>query len=202
VPAALPRPVLLHGGPNGANLGTWSPLAQSLVLHGWRVVQPNIRGSLVLAPAIPVPECYGADDAADVAAVIHQLAVGPVVVGGFSYGGYLATRTAHLSERVEAVFLLGGFLHLHNLRNSDYEPLRGFLRATAGRFAADRALARVPHFVAHGARDPRIPVAAVLAEDLPAGSATLVAEAEGHGIVTDRAARTVFPRLFDWLDQF
>jgi dipeptidyl aminopeptidase/acylaminoacyl peptidase len=192
--------VLLHGGPNGAHAGTWSPLAQSLVLRGWRVVQPNIRGSLVLDPPLPIPRSYGADDAEDVATVIDQLAEGEVVVGGVSYGGYLATRTAHLSRRVQAVFVLCGFLHRTNLKYSEYEPLRRFLKATAGRFAPDRPLARVPHFVAHGARDPRIPVKALLVAHLPNGSTTVVVRTEGHGIVTDHAACTVFPRLFDWLD--
>lgn len=191
--------VLLHGGPNGAHLDTWSPLVDSLVLAGWRVVRPNVRGSGLLDETLrpPRPERYGVEDAEDVCAVIRSLAVGPVVVGGTSYGGYLAVRTAARSASVRAVFLLGGFTAASDLSDTTHPAVRAFLSAAT--FAPDTPLPPVPHFVAHGKDDPRIPFDAVASHPYPAGSA-FVAFDGGHGVRTDAAARTVFPALFTWLD--
>lgn len=196
--------VLLHGGPHGVNLATWSPLADSLVLAGWRLVLPNIRGSGVLDPRLrpPRPDRYGEDDVDDVLAVIRHFAVGKVVVGGRSYGGYLAARTAMASPEVAAVFLLGGFLASTDLRDTRHPAVTAFLRAAGTRFAPDRRPAPVPHFLAHGGRDDRIPVDAVLAhaDDLPDGSEVVTLADEGHGVRTDPGARQAFPALFRWLD--
>jgi pimeloyl-ACP methyl ester carboxylesterase len=101
---------------------------------------------------------------------------------------------------VSGVFLIGGFLRWSDLRPSGHPQVRAFLDRTGDRFAPDADLAAVPHFVAHGERDPRIPVEAVRAHDLPPGSEWVGISGEGHGTLTDHAARQVFPRLFRWLD--
>lgn len=197
--------LLLHGGPNGSNLATWSPFAESLALAGWRVVQPNLRGSGLLDPAVraPLPGRYGVDDADDALTVLRRTAIGPVVVGGLSYGGYLATRVAGTAPGVRGVFVLGGFLRPCDLDDSRHPQVRAFLRAASGRFAAHDRFAAAPHFVAHGELDPRIPVEAVRTHlnDLPAGSEWVTIEGEGHGMLSDHAARRVFPRFFTWLDR-
>ncbi|GII61697.1 hypothetical protein Skr01_17820 [Sphaerisporangium krabiense] len=197
--------LLLHGGPNGSNLATWSPFAESLALAGWRVVQPNLRGSGLIDPAVraPLPERYGVDDADDALSVLRRTAIGPVVVGGMSYGGYLASRVARIAAEVRGVFLLGGFLHPSDLAGSGYPQVKAFLRTAAGRFAAHDPFAAVPHFIAHGERDPRIPAEAVRThlDDLPSGSQWIAIENEGHGMLSDYAARRVFPPFFSWLDR-
>ncbi|KAA2260468.1 alpha/beta hydrolase [Solihabitans fulvus] len=204
-PASEPRGtvVLLHGGPNGAHLGTWSPFADSLALDGWRVVLPNLRGSGLLDPALrpPKPDRYGHDDVDDVVSVIRHLGVGPIVLGGHSYGGYLAARAAHVCPQARGVFLLGGFLAAADLADSEHASVLAFLRSAGGRFVADRRPAPVPHFIAHGSADRRIPVAAMTshADELGDGSEVIVADGEGHGVQTDAGARQVFPALFTWL---
>jgi dipeptidyl aminopeptidase/acylaminoacyl peptidase len=205
-PSGPPRGtvLLLHGGPHGANLATWSPFAQSLTLAGWRVVQPNVRGSGLLDPKVrlPAPGKYGRDDVDDVISVLRRVATGPVVAGGLSYGGYLAARTAQACPEIRGVFLLGGFLRLTDLAGSNYPQVQAFLRNVGERFETESAFAPVPHFVAHGTADPRIPADAVLAhtKELATGSVTIPIPGEGHGMVTDHAARLVFPSLFSWLD--
>jgi pimeloyl-ACP methyl ester carboxylesterase len=195
--------VLLHGGPNGAHRATWSPLADSLTLGGWRVVRPNVRGSGMLDPALrpPRPSRYGDDDVEDVDAVIRRLGTGPVVVGGPSYGGYLAARAARELPGVRAVFLLGAFLAVADLAGVTHPAVRAFLTAAGDRFVPDSPPARVPHFVAHGSDDPRIPAAAVTghAGQLVDGSEVLLMPGEGHGVQTDAAARLAFPALLRWL---
>ncbi|MGH4023347.1 MAG: alpha/beta hydrolase [Pseudonocardiaceae bacterium] len=195
--------VLLHGGPHGSHRATWSPLADSLALEGWRVVLPNIRGSGLLDPAVrpPRPARYGLDDLEDVATVISRFGTGPVVLGGPSYGGYLAARAARELPEVRAVFLLGAFLAVADLAGVAHPAVRAFLRTAGDSFVPDSPPARVPHFVAHGSEDPRIPVTAVTAhaDQLVDGSEVLVIPGEGHGVQTDAAARLVFPALFTWL---
>ncbi|NUT93067.1 MAG: alpha/beta fold hydrolase [Saccharothrix sp.] len=199
-PAGPPRGtvVLLHGGPNGAHLDTWSPLVDTLVTAGWRIVRPNVRGSGLRDEALrpPRPARYGVEDVEDVCAVIRGLAVGPVVVGGTSYGGYLAARTAHAPVDVRGVFLLGGFLTRGDLVGTAHPGVEAFLAAAV--LADDAPPAPVPHFVAHGTHDRRIPFDAVAAHRYPPGS-EVVAFAGGHGVRTDPAARVVFPALFAWL---
>jgi pimeloyl-ACP methyl ester carboxylesterase len=194
--------LLLHGGPHGTHLETWSPLVDSLVLAGWRVVLPNVRGSGLRDPRLrpPRPARYGVEDVADVLAVARTLATGPIVLGGRSYGGYLAARAAAELPGAKAVFALGGFLASHDLRGVRHDEVAAFLAAPGTRFAPDRALAGVPHFVAHGTADPRIPVEAVAAHQLPEDSEFLVLAGEGHGVRTDAGARTAFPALLRWLD--
>lgn len=204
-PAGPPRGtvVLFHGGPNGVNLNTWSPLADSLALAGWRVVRPNLRGSRLIDPEVyaPLPERYGADDVEDALNVLRESAVGPVVTGGLSYGGYLASRVALAAPEVRGAFLLCSFLRSADLREAEHAMVKAFMRTA--RFAADDTLARVPLFVAHGDRDPRIPVDAVRAHlpRLHPDSEWVELAGEGHGMLTDQAARQVFPRLFRWLDR-
>ncbi|MGN9846965.1 alpha/beta hydrolase [Nonomuraea sp. H19] len=204
-PAGVPRGtvVLFHGGPNGANLATWSPLADSLALAGWRVVQPNLRGSRLIDPAVsaPLPERYGADDVDDAVKVLRETTVGPVVTGGLSYGGYLASRVALAAPEVRGAFLLCSFLRSADLREAGHATVKAFMRTA--RFAPDDTLAAVPLFVAHGDRDPRIPVDAVRAHlpRLHPDSEWVELAGEGHGMLTDQAARQVFPRLFRWLDR-
>ncbi|WP_049563081.1 alpha/beta hydrolase [Nonomuraea sp. SBT364] len=204
-PSGEPRGtvVLFHGGPNGANLATWSPLADSLALAGWRVVQPNLRGSRLLDPAVsaPLPELYGSDDVDDALRVLRETAVGPVVTGGLSYGGYLASRVALAAPEVRGAFLLCSFLRSADLREVEHAAVRAFLKTA--RFAPDDELPGVPLFVAHGDRDPRIPVEAVRAHlpRLHPDSAWTELAGEGHGMLTDEAAQQVFPQLFRWLDR-
>ncbi|RSM72935.1 hypothetical protein DL991_32575 [Amycolatopsis sp. WAC 01375] len=196
--------VLMHGGPNGMNVATWSPFADSLVLAGWRVVLPNLRGSGVLDPSLrpPRPVRYGDDDVADVLAVVRRFAIGPVVLGGRSYGGYLAARTAAESAAIKAVFLLGGFFATTDLDGAVHPGVAAFLGAPGTQFAPNRPPAAVPHFVAHGRSDQRIPVEAVTrhADRLASGSEVVVLAGEGHGVRTDAGARRVFPALLRWLD--
>ncbi|WP_410600792.1 alpha/beta hydrolase [Amycolatopsis sp. lyj-90] len=196
--------VILHGGPNGMNVATWSPFADSLVLDGWRVVLPNVRGSGILDPSLrpPRPARYGDDDVKDVLAVVRRFATGPVVLGGRSYGGYLAARTAAESTAIKAVFLLGGFFATTDLDEAEHPGVAAFLGAPGTRFAPDRPPAAVPHFVAHGRGDQRIPVGAVTrhADRLASGSEVVVLAGEGHGVRTDAGARRVFPALLRWLE--
>lgn len=198
---ALGTVVLLHGGPNGAHFSRWSPLVRALADSGWRVVRPNLRGSLIRERELrpPLPDAYGSDDLDDVEAVVRSLGVGPVVVGGVSYGGYLATRGARRLGAVGA-FSLSGFLSWVDLADSAHPVVKRFLR-DAPRAPEASCPPRTRCFIAHGLADDRIPADAVAhrCQQLPDGSELVMVPGEGHGIVSDEAALRVYPRLLAWL---
>src|SRR5262249_54363849 len=98
-----PTVVVVHG--NGAHAYWWQPIVPALG-PGWRVVAPDLRGHGESAwPAAPD---YGMTDFdADLAAVVHALAPGPVAVVGHSMGGRIALwYTAHRPARVRALAML------------------------------------------------------------------------------------------------
>ncbi|MEV6987168.1 hypothetical protein AB0M95_38735 [Sphaerisporangium sp. NPDC051017] len=167
------------------------------------MVRPDLRGSRLIDPAVsaPLPERYGADDVDDEVMVLRETTVGPVVTGGLGYGGHLASRVAPAAPEVCGAFLLCSFLRSADLHEAEHAPVKAFMRTA--RFAPDDTLAAVPLFVAHGDRGPRIPVDAVRAHlpRLHPDSEWVEPAGEGHGMLTDQAARQVFPRLFRWLDR-
>ena len=78
-----PTALLVHG--NGGHAHWWAPLVPALV-PGWRLIAPDLRGHGESDWA--EPPAYGLDDfAADLAAVRHALAPGPVALVGHSMGG-------------------------------------------------------------------------------------------------------------------
>jgi len=86
--AGVPVLVLVHAFPLGAQM--WEPQFRG-AFQGWRLLAPDLRGfggsTDERAEAVdPVIDDY----AADVAALIRDVARGPVVVAGLSLGGYVA----------------------------------------------------------------------------------------------------------------
>jgi pimeloyl-ACP methyl ester carboxylesterase len=95
--------VLLHGFPLAAEM--WRPQLEA-VPAGWRFMAPDLRGfgqSEVGDPAAPASmEGY----ARDIAALLDQLRLDRVVVGGLSMGGYVAFALQRLvPERVAGLVL-------------------------------------------------------------------------------------------------
>lgn len=114
--AALPTIVHIHGGP----LGAWAPAPSidEIVLcsAGYRVIQPNIRGSTGYGRAWIRPQLgdWGGVDAADVhAALDHVISLGladPARMGalGLSYGGFMVHWLIATSGRFSAAVAENG----------------------------------------------------------------------------------------------
>ncbi|WP_049564989.1 alpha/beta hydrolase [Streptomyces sp. SBT349] len=207
-PPAEPRGtvVLFHGGPNGAHYATWSALGESLTAAGWRVVRPNLQGSRILDTTLAPgpPSRYGAEDVDDACLVTIRLGRGTLVVAGHSYGGYIASRVAQRLPVVRGAVLISGFLRITDLKESPEKQVGDFLHSPRVDPTLDPPhMPRTPHFVIHGDRDTRIPVAAMRrrSEHLPAGSEYVELPGEPHGLTSDTAARAAIPRLFTWLDK-
>jgi dipeptidyl aminopeptidase/acylaminoacyl peptidase len=94
-----PLVLLIHGGPRGASLLTFSPQAQLMAAQGWVVFQPNYRGSdnlgnaYALAIRMDAGDGPGRDVMAGLAAVKQRGFVDEtrLAVSGWSYGGYMTT---------------------------------------------------------------------------------------------------------------
>jgi hypothetical protein len=196
--------VLFHGGPNGVHQATWSAIVESLQVNGWQVVRPNLRGSAVRDTALrqPLPETYGVQDVDDAEAVVRAFGdAGPVVAGGTSYGGYLASRVLSRVSEMTKAFLIGGFLRFADLRASAHPFTRAFLESSrVDTGLDDRPDPRGCYLVIHGERDARTLTESIArtAAELPRARLVVV-PGEGHGLSTDAGARYAIPHLFDWL---
>jgi dipeptidyl aminopeptidase/acylaminoacyl peptidase len=114
--AALPTIVDIHGGP----LGAWAPAPSIevtlLCARGYRVILPNIRGSIGYGRDWVRPQLgnWGGPDAEDVhAAIDHVIGLGladPVRLGvlGLSYGGFMVNWLVGTTDRFRAAVSVAG----------------------------------------------------------------------------------------------
>lgn len=212
-----PAPVVisLHGGPEGQAGPSFQPMLQYLARElGYAVLVPNVRGSGGHGRT-----WRGLDDGAlrgdaveDVAAALAWVASRPeldasrIALHGTSYGGWLALESAaRHPDRVRCVaevsgmtdlagFLAGTDAYRRDRRREEYgderkEEVRAALAALSP-LAHPEAL-RMPLFLAHGGRDPRVPVGEVrrLATAVRANGGTvwlMIAPDEGHGFTRKR----------------
>ncbi len=203
-PASRPRATCLvfPGGPHEPVWAEYAPLADVLVELGWRVVKVNVRSSGIREGRFrPHRLRYGVDDVADACHAAQALGVGPVVTLGMSYGGYIASSCAERVPGVVGAVVLAGFLSLSDIAGTRHDGVRRFTAAAFADRHDDHRTLTVPHFVAHGELDRRIPVDALERHARAGPVAVHVLSGEGHGIHTDAAARAVYPALLDWMER-
>lgn len=192
----------LHGGPNEATWPTFSPLSLALAERGWKVISPNVRGSALTEPLIApgMTNSYGDADLKDTICVAEHFFHENTVFMGMSYGGYLGARTADVYKFSKGYVLLSGFFMKADIATTLNSDTLRFYKTV---FASDayEPLPKAPCFIAHGDNDLRIPLESVLRHknQLPEGSEVVIVPGEGHGISSDEAAVTIYPKLFDWL---
>jgi dipeptidyl aminopeptidase/acylaminoacyl peptidase len=94
-----PLVLYIHGGPRAASTAGFAILPQLFAAHGWIVLQPNYRGSDNLGDRYTrgIMNDAGAGPGRDVVAGIDTLKKrgfideNKIVVGGWSYGGYMTS---------------------------------------------------------------------------------------------------------------
>jgi len=98
-----PVVLLIHGFPLCRKM--WQPQIGPLVAAGYRVVTPDLRGYGDSAPErFPLRM---EDYAADLVALLDELAIDRAVIGGFSMGGYvLMSLLERYPERVKAALFM------------------------------------------------------------------------------------------------
>jgi dipeptidyl aminopeptidase/acylaminoacyl peptidase len=217
--------VFVHGGPESQLRPVFRADWQALVLSGYTVLFPNVRGSTGYGRHFA-----GLDDVArrldaveDLRHVHAWLAAQPgidasaIAIMGQSYGGYMVlaalTSQPELWKLGIEYYGFGDFLTLlrdtgpwrRRHRAAEYgdpERDRDFLISAAPLAQIDRL--RAPLLVAHGRRDPRVPfsesetvLAALEARGRPVESVFF--DHEGHGFTRPADRRRIYRAMLDFL---
>lgn len=172
--------VQLHGGPEGSWdigwLGSWHDWARLLTTHGYAVFLPNPRGSDGQGTAFTELnyQDWGGGDFQDVMdgvdAVVAQGIADPheLVVGGWSYGGFMTSWSVTHTDRFKAAIMGAGVTDLFSMATTtDIAP--DFLGGYLGAFDTGHAMydahspmrsineCHTPTLVIHGDADERVP---------------------------------------------
>jgi dipeptidyl aminopeptidase/acylaminoacyl peptidase len=222
----VPFVIDVHGGPEGQFRPYFNRHFQYLLLNGYGLLAPNVRGSDGYGRAYLDADNYKKrlDSVKDLAWGVKYLIKrgltkpGQVGVKGASYGGYmvLAALTEYpelLSAGIDQIgianfetFLENTASYRQQFRESEYGPLedREFLRSISPIHKADRIEGAL--FVVHGENDPRVPVSearqilkALTDRGVPADS--LIFPDEGHGISKLSNRLTYYRRMVDFFDE-
>ena len=205
--ARPPVVVFVHGGPEAQATQLFNPVIQGLVLAGFGVVVPNVRGSTGYGKRYASLDdtTRRLDSVADLAAVhgfLDQAGFDSAraALWGGSYGGYMVLAGLAFSPELWAAgvdivgisdlvtFLQNTSDYRRAHREREYGSLqrdRTFLEAASPLRRVDEI--RAPLFVIHGRNDPRVPVSE--AEQLAANLGERgircelrIYEDEGHGL--------------------
>lgn len=172
--------VQLHGGPEGSWdigwLGSWHDWARMLTTHGYAVFLPNPRGSDGQGTAFTESnyQDWGGGDFQDVMdgvdSVVAQGIADPekLVVGGWSYGGFMTSWSVTHTNRFKAAIMGAGVTDLFSMATTtDISP--DFLGGYLGAFDKGHAMydahspmrfindCHTPTLVIHGDADERVP---------------------------------------------
>jgi dipeptidyl aminopeptidase/acylaminoacyl peptidase len=222
----VPFVVHVHGGPESQFQPGFIRHFQYLLLNGYGILAPNIRGSSGYGKAYLDMDNYKKrmDSVKDLKAGVDYLvrsgysAPGKIAVKGGSYGGYmtLAAITEYPKVFAAAVDEVGianfvTFLertaeYRRAMREAEYGPLtdKPFLESISPLNKA--SLIETPLLVVHGENDPRVPVSEarqiVAAIQARGGEVdTLIFPDEGHGVAKRENALVSYRRLVVFLDR-
>ena len=217
---------MIHGGPEAAQVPTWTPMAAALALGGHTVVLPNVRGSSGYGRRwVSLDDVEKRlDSVADLVAIrdwLPTLGLGQdrIALYGGSYGGYmvLAGLAFHPGLWAAGVDIVGVSSLVTFLQNTSAYR-RAYREREYGRLVEDRAFLdsaspfnfidriTVPLFVIHGANDPRVPLSEaeqVVAAVRASGQEVdfLVYDDEGHGLAKRANQLDAYPKALAFLDR-
>ncbi len=174
----IPFVLDIHGGPEGQFRPYFNRHFQYLMLHGYGLFAPNVRGSDGYGKEYLAMDNYKnrLKSVSDMKAGADWLIEngytekGMIGIKGGSYGGYMVmagiTEYPDLfSAAINSVGIVNFVSFLENtsayrrhLRESEYGPLtdKEFLRSISPLHKADRIM--TPLMVVHGENDPRVPI--------------------------------------------
>ncbi|KAL9657495.1 hypothetical protein ABK040_016761 [Willaertia magna] len=175
-----PTIIKLHGGPESQSRPVFNPLIQFLVLSGYAVVMPNVRGSRGYGKKyLDADNTIKRMDAVkDVAAIAEYLQRNPkvnpkkLVIAGGSYGGYLTCLSSvfipqYFSAGISIVGmtnLLTFFKNTAEFRRrmryeeyGNYHTQKEFLKSISPIYYVQNV--KFPMFIIQGKNDERVPAA-------------------------------------------
>jgi len=224
--APLPVVVLVHGGPEGQSVLNFNPVIQALVLAGYAVVVPNVRGSTGYGKTYASLDdtTKRLDSVKDLEAIHRWLASAGfdperAALWGGSYGGYMVLAGCAFQPELWAAgvdivgisdlvtFLENTSSYRRAVREREYGSLehdRSFLESASPLRRVDAM--RAPLFVIHGANDPRVPLseAEQLVSSLEARGVPCelsVYYDEGHGLAKLANRLDAYPKAIAFLSR-
>jgi dipeptidyl aminopeptidase/acylaminoacyl peptidase len=222
----IPFVIHAHGGPEGQFRPSFVRHFQYLILNGYGVLAPNIRGSSGYGRDYVMLDDYKKrkDSIKDVYEAANWLIAsgfaepGRVGIKGGSYGGYVVLAALvdypdMFGAGIDNVGIANFVTFLQNtaeyrraIREAEYGPLSDpeFLTSISPLTNADRI--KAPLLVVHGENDPRVPVgeARQIAEAVQANGGTaelLIFPDEGHGAAKLSNRLTYYRRMVEFLDK-
>ncbi len=222
----IPFVIHAHGGPESQFRPSFVRHFQYLILNGYGVLAPNIRGSSGYGREYVKLDDYKRrkDSIRDIGAAARWLIdngyseAGRIAIKGASYGGYVTLASLveypdYFGVGIDRVGIANFVTFLKNtaeyrraIREAEYGPLSDetFLKEISPITHADRI--RAPLLIVHGENDPRVPVgeARQIAETIKARGGEvelLVFPDEGHGIAKLSNRLTYYRRMVGFLDR-
>jgi len=216
-----------HGGPESEVRPSFVRHFQYLILNGYGVLAPNIRGSSGYGRDYIKLDDYKRrlDSIRDIGAAVQWLIdngytrVGKIAIKGASYGGYVTLASLvefpdYFGAGIDQVGIANFVSFLKNtaeyrraLREAEYGPLsdEAFLKEISPVTHADRI--RAPLLVVHGENDPRVPVeeARQIADTIRARGGEvelLIFPDEGHGIAKLSNRLLYYRKMVEFLDKY
>jgi len=178
----VPLHTVVHGGPSGAWLqsfsGDWySNAAHVWAAKGWALFYPNPRGSTGYGEKFLLANVkdWGGGDYRDIQTGIDALVKRGIadpdklVQSGWSYGGYMTAWTLTQTNRFKAVMVGAGLTNMISMYSTNdlqtllegyfggepWDVKQQFERASAMTYIKN---ARTPTLILHGQADTRVPI--------------------------------------------
>jgi dipeptidyl aminopeptidase/acylaminoacyl peptidase len=217
--------IVVHGGPEAQERPRFNPTYGFLLGMGWRLILPNVRGSLGYGRTYVHRDDVrlrmdSVRDLRDLAAFLiarGEATSGKLAILGGSYGGFMVLSAISTYPELwgAAVDIVGianfvTFLERtgawrRRVREAEYGSLehdREFLEAISPIHHTDRI--RSPLLVIHGANDPRVPVSEAeqivrALQDRRVPVEFLRYENEGHGIIRRENRLEAYARAAEFL---
>jgi len=223
----IPFIIHAHGGPESQFRPYFQRHFQYLLLNGYGILAPNVRGSKGYGKEYINLDNYKnrMSAVADYKAAAEYLIQnslsrnGMIGIKGTSYGGYvvLACITEYpdlFSAAVDQVGIANFVTFLNNtrdyrreIREAEYGPLSDeeFLNSISPIHKADRI--KTPLLIIHGENDPRVPVgeARQMIDAITAGGGTvdsLIFPDEGHGVAKLENRLQLYRKMVEFFDKY
>jgi len=222
----IPFVIEAHGGPESQFRPSFIRHFHYLLLNGYGILAPNIRGSSGYGREYVRMDDYKKrkDSIRDIGAAARWLIEngyareGKIAIKGQSYGGYVTLASLvefpdlfgagvdHVGIANFVTFLRNTAEYRRALREAEYGPLsdEDFLREISPINNVDRI--KAPLLIVHGENDPRVPIgeARQMAEELMKRGREvelLIFPDEGHGIAKLENRLIFYRKMVEFLDK-
>jgi len=221
-----PLMVIPHGGPNAVVMDDFNWMGQFFADNGYVVFQPNFRGSIGYGRDFYAGNrnSFGFNDFQDIMAGVDKLIElnvvdeNMLVIGGWSYGGYMANWAITKTDKFKAAISIAGVSNWvsmygqHEFSNRDigiweYKSLlinnpESYRKASPIFFVKN---VKTPLLILHGANDTRSPVLQAwemyrAMKDAKKEVEMIIYPRAGHSISNPIQFKSVLTNWLEWAD--